>query len=158
MMSMETIRNPFGRRGLFAGQLSRFNGKWQLAHPEFELLPDGVDDDPLAVLAFAGALIPIYPASKAVASWQVRKAVDYSLSMPEADTRDPALRKMYGKRNAAVVSCLHALAERGGAEWTTFGHTDTQIQTTAFGLEAAQFAGANDNTDLCRYIRQLITS
>ena len=35
-----------GRRGLFAGQLSRFNGKWQLAHPEFELLPDGVDDDP----------------------------------------------------------------------------------------------------------------
>jgi ATP-dependent DNA helicase RecG len=68
-----------GSRGLFAGQLSRFNGRWQLAHPEFELLPEGVDDDPLAVLAFAGALIPIYPASKAVASWQVRKAVDVVL-------------------------------------------------------------------------------
>ena len=65
-----------GRRGLFAGQISRFKGTWQLAHPEFELLPDGVDDDPMAVLAFAGALIPIYPASASVASWQVRRAVD----------------------------------------------------------------------------------
>ncbi len=85
-----------GRRGLFAGQLSRFNGKWQLAHPEFELLPDGVDDDPLTVLEFAGALIPIYPASKAVASWQVRKAVDVVLDqvqeLPDPLPERPARR------------------------------------------------------------------
>jgi ATP-dependent DNA helicase RecG len=68
-----------GRRGLFAGQVSRFNGKVQLTHPEFELLPEGVDEDPLAVLAFAGALIPIYPASKSVTSWQVHKAIDVVL-------------------------------------------------------------------------------
>ena len=69
-----------GRRGLFAGQVGRYRGRLQLAHPEFELLPDGVDDDPLAVLEFAGALIPIYPAAKAVTSWQVRKAVDIVLA------------------------------------------------------------------------------
>jgi alkaline phosphatase len=89
---------------------------------------------------------------------QVYKAVDYSLSTEEAGSRDPALRKMYGKRNAATVACLHALAERSGAKWTTFGHTDTRIVTTAFGHEAAQFAGENDNTDLCKYIRHLITT
>jgi ATP-dependent DNA helicase RecG len=77
-----------GRRGLFAGQVSVFRGQLQLTHPEFELLPDGVDDDPLAVLAFAGALIPIYPASKAVTSWQVHKAVDVVLDQL-ADPPDP---------------------------------------------------------------------
>jgi ATP-dependent DNA helicase RecG len=77
-----------GRSGLFAGQVSVFRGQLQLTHPEFELLPDGVDDDPLAVLAFAGALIPIYPASKAVTSWQVHKAVDVVLDQL-ADPPDP---------------------------------------------------------------------
>ena len=77
-----------GRRGLFAGQVSVFRGQLQLTHPEFELLPDGVDDDPLAVLAFAGALIPIYPASKAVTSWQVHKAIDVVLDQL-ADPPDP---------------------------------------------------------------------
>ena len=77
-----------GRRGLFAGQVSVFRGQLQLTHPEFELLPDGVDDDPLAVLAFAGALIPIYPASKAVTSWQVHKALDVVLTQL-ADPPDP---------------------------------------------------------------------
>ena len=87
-----------GRRGLFAGQVGRFKGRWQLAHPEFELLPDGVDDDPLAVLAFAGALIPIYPASTSVASWQVRKAVDVVLDQI-GELPDPlpdALRAQHG--------------------------------------------------------------
>jgi len=87
-----------GRRGLFAGQLSRFRGAWQLAHPEFELLPDGVDDDPAAVLAFAGALIPIYPASASVASWQVRRAVDVVLDQI-GELPDPlpdALRREHG--------------------------------------------------------------
>ena len=64
-----------GRRGLFAGQVSTFNGRRQLAHPECQLFPDGVDDDPLAVLEFAGALIPIYPAGGSVTTWQIQSAV-----------------------------------------------------------------------------------
>ena len=77
-----------GRRGLFAGQVSQFRGKVQLTHPEFELLPEGVDDDPMAVLAFAGALIPIYPASKSVTSWQIHKALDVVLDQL-GDLDDP---------------------------------------------------------------------
>lgn len=87
-----------GRRGLFAGQVGRFRNQVQLAHPEFELLPEGVDDDPLAVLSFAGALIPIYPASKAVTSWQVHKAVDVVLAQV-GELPDPipdALRERRG--------------------------------------------------------------
>jgi len=64
-----------GRRGLFAGQVSTFKGRRQLAHPECQLFADGVDDDPLAVLEFAGALIPIYPAAGSVTTWQIQSAV-----------------------------------------------------------------------------------
>ncbi len=98
-----------GRRGLFAGQLSRFNGKWQLAHPEFELLPDGVDEDPAALLAFAGALIPIYPASKSVASWQVRKAVDVILDQLP-DLPDPLPESLRVERGLlGLVDALRAI-------------------------------------------------
>jgi ATP-dependent DNA helicase RecG len=65
-----------GRRGLFSGQVTRFRGVAQLTHPEFILLPDGAEEDPLAALDFAGALLPIYPSAKAVTSWQLQKAVD----------------------------------------------------------------------------------
>ena len=64
-----------GRRGLFAGLVSTYRGTRQLAHPECLLLPDGVTDDPEAVAAFAGALIPIYPAGGSVTTWQIQSAV-----------------------------------------------------------------------------------
>ena len=73
-----------GRRGLFAGQVSTFRGVRQLAHPEFKLFPDGVEDDAQAVAAFAGALIPIYPAAGAITTWQIQSAVGVLLDqLPE---------------------------------------------------------------------------
>ncbi|MDP1876508.1 MAG: ATP-dependent DNA helicase RecG [Actinomycetota bacterium] len=68
-----------GRTGLFAGQVTVYGGKRQLSHPECMLLPDGVADDPLAVAAFAGALIPIYPAGGSVTTWDLQKAVQVVL-------------------------------------------------------------------------------
>ena len=77
-----------GRRGLFAGQVSSFRGKRQLAHPECILFPDGVMDDAEAVAAFAGALIPIYPASASVTTWQIQSSVGILLDQLD-DLPDP---------------------------------------------------------------------
>ena len=80
-----------GRRGLFAGQVSSFRGKRQLAHPQCLLFPDGVDDDPEAIAAFAGALIPVYPATSSLTSWQIAGAVRIALdTMGEPDDPIPA--------------------------------------------------------------------
>lgn len=87
-----------GRRGLFAGQVSRHRGSLQLAHPDFRLLPDGMTDDESTVLDFAGALLPIYPASKGITSWQVAAAIDVVLPFA-ADVPDPlpaGVRKEHG--------------------------------------------------------------
>jgi len=64
-----------GMEGLFAGTVNRFNNKLQLLHPEvFE------DAEPDLV---AGKLIPIYPASVKVPTWNVAKAVGTVLDVVE---------------------------------------------------------------------------
>lgn len=80
-----------GRKGLFAGQVSTYRGRRQLAHPHYELFPDGVEDDPLAVAAYAGAILPIYPASAKATSWNIAGAVRVLLdSLPELADPVPA--------------------------------------------------------------------
>ncbi|MGK5627056.1 ATP-dependent DNA helicase RecG [Streptomyces sp. URMC 123] len=72
-----------GRRGMFAGKVSVFNRTRQLAHPDYELLPrEGAAD---AVESFANQLLPLYPACKQIASWQIAKAVGALLDTFEAD-------------------------------------------------------------------------
>ncbi|MFD0270791.1 ATP-dependent DNA helicase RecG [Streptomyces sp. NPDC127106] len=86
-----------GRRAMFAGKVSLFNRKLQLAHPAYEPLgADAGESD--AAAAFAGKLIPIYPACKQLESWKIAKAVDAVL--PRAgeavDPLPPALREGRG--------------------------------------------------------------
>ncbi|MEV5123532.1 helicase-related protein [Streptomyces decoyicus] len=76
-----------GRRAMFAGKVSVFNRKLQLAHPEYELL-DGDESGADAVSAFAGQLLPIYPACQQMASWKIAKAVDAVLPSAQ-DAVDP---------------------------------------------------------------------
>ncbi|MET7618682.1 ATP-dependent DNA helicase RecG [Streptomyces sp. NPDC005408] len=65
-----------GTRAMFAGKVSVFNRKLQLAHPAYELLHGESDE---AVDSWAGALIPIYPATTKLESWKIAKAVDAAL-------------------------------------------------------------------------------
>ncbi|MBB5930202.1 ATP-dependent DNA helicase RecG [Streptomyces echinatus] len=61
-----------GTRAMFAGKVSVFNRRLQLAHPAYELLRD---DSGEAVETWAGALIPLYPATAKLESWKIGKAV-----------------------------------------------------------------------------------
>jgi ATP-dependent DNA helicase RecG len=95
-----------GRHGLFSGQVSTFRGKRQLSHPDCELL----DDDASAARAqeFASELIPIYPASKDIASWQIAKSVELALAAADLDA-DPLPAEIAGRYRL----CGHAQALRG---------------------------------------------
>ncbi|WP_043266287.1 helicase-related protein [Streptomyces sp. CT34] len=77
-----------GKRAMFAGKVSLFNRKLQLAHPEYQLLDRDAESEAGAVDAFANQLMPIYPACQQMASWKLAKAVDAVL--PSArDAVDP---------------------------------------------------------------------
>ncbi|WP_406865455.1 ATP-dependent DNA helicase RecG [Streptomyces sp. HUAS MG47] len=83
-----------GTRAMFAGKVSLFNRKLQLAHPAYELLRGDGED----VAAWAGALIPIYPATTKLESWKIAKAVDAALpsAVEAVDPLPVALREGRG--------------------------------------------------------------
>jgi ATP-dependent DNA helicase RecG len=74
-----------GRRGLFAGQVSVFNHKRQLAHPDYELL-----DDFAAVSAddYAEQFLPVYSATKKVPTWTIARCIEAVLTSLEV-LQDP---------------------------------------------------------------------
>ncbi|MER6560642.1 helicase-related protein [Streptomyces sp. NPDC001027] len=61
-----------GTRAMFAGKASVFNRRLQLAHPAYELLHADTEE---SVETWAGALIPLYPATAKLESWKIGKAV-----------------------------------------------------------------------------------
>ncbi|MFD4566411.1 helicase-related protein [Streptomyces sp. NPDC058467] len=64
-----------GTRAMFSGKVSVFNHRLQLAHPAYELLRGDSDDAAETVDSWAGALIPIYPATAKLESWKIAKSV-----------------------------------------------------------------------------------
>ncbi|WP_395574943.1 ATP-dependent DNA helicase RecG [Streptomyces sp. BK79] len=64
-----------GTRAMFSGKVSVFNRRLQLAHPAYELLRGGDDDGADSVESWAGALIPLYPATAKLESWKIGKAI-----------------------------------------------------------------------------------
>ena len=64
-----------GRQGLFAGKVGVFNGKRQLSHPDYEMIPDGQDVD-TAIEGFAGRYLPVYPATSKLPSWKIAKCME----------------------------------------------------------------------------------
>ncbi|MGW0119858.1 ATP-dependent DNA helicase RecG [Streptomyces sp. NPDC003327] len=95
-----------GTRAMFSGKVSLFNRRLQLAHPAYELLRGDGDE---AVDTWAGALIPIYPATTKLESWKIAKAVAAVLPSA-ADAVDPlpdALRE--GRALAELPDALRLI-------------------------------------------------
>jgi ATP-dependent DNA helicase RecG len=106
-----------GRTGLFSGQVSTFRGKRQLSHPEYEMLSSGEAGDVRAA-EFASEIIPIYPASKDISSWQIADSMQLALEAADLDD-DPlpaVIRARYGLLGYARA--LHAIHRPGqDSDW-----------------------------------------
>ncbi|GAA4941117.1 ATP-dependent DNA helicase RecG [Streptomonospora halophila] len=76
-----------GRRGMFAGRVSTYRGKKQLAHPVYEMLPEDSADDGRA-REFAERPIPVYPATKDLPSMTIARCV--SLVLDQIGDSGPA--------------------------------------------------------------------
>jgi len=107
-----------GRQGLFAGKVGVFNGKKQLAHPDYEMIPDGNDVD-AAASSFAGKYLPVYPASAKMPSWKISKCVEMAIdSLDEVEDFLPEhIRNSFGypTLHQGLVQ-LHSPADLDSAE------------------------------------------
>jgi ATP-dependent DNA helicase RecG len=105
-----------GRHGMFAGRVSSFKGKRQLAHPECKLL--GADDAAKAA-EYADELIPVYPATRDVSSWDVEKCVRMVLDTlgEVADPLPESLRSAHRLPGLAeALPAIHRPASPAEAE------------------------------------------
>ena len=107
-----------GRQGLFAGKVGVFNNKKQLAHPDYEMIPDGSDVDS-AVEGFAGKYLPVYPASAKMPSWKISQCAQLAIGALEevSDFLPDSIREKhnYPSLHQALVQ-LHKPADLEHAE------------------------------------------
>jgi ATP-dependent DNA helicase RecG len=95
-----------GSHGMFAGKVSTFNGRRQLAHPEFKLLGE---DDAEKAAQLAAELIPVYPASKALSTWEIEKCVRVVLD-PLTEVEDPLPGPLVeGRRLMGLLAALRGI-------------------------------------------------
>ena len=76
-----------GKRGLFSGKVTAFNGKLQLAHPDYELFED-LDEE--QAQAWAELPIPIYKSSGPLTTWKIQKSVAIVLEACQVQELLPA--------------------------------------------------------------------
>lgn len=89
-----------GTRAMFSGKVSVFNRRLQLAHPAYELLRgEGAEE---AVDSWAGALIPLYPATAKMESWKLAKAVQTVLPSAQ-EALDPLPESLRAGRGLATL-------------------------------------------------------
>ncbi|MDA1360872.1 ATP-dependent DNA helicase RecG [Glycomyces luteolus] len=87
-----------GRWGLFAGKVAQFRGRLQLNSPQYQLLAEDAVTGPAdsaasAIEEFAGTLIPVYPATAEIPTWNIAKAIHTVLDMVP-DPPDPLPRSL----------------------------------------------------------------
>jgi ATP-dependent DNA helicase RecG len=106
-----------GMRGLFSGKVGIFGRTRQLVHPEYMILR-GDELDAHEADDFAGALIPVYPASKDVRTWTISNAVRTVLRMLDP-LPDPVPAKARAQRGLldfdTAIRAIHHPADRD--EW-----------------------------------------
>ena len=87
-----------GKRGLFSGKVTAFNGKLQLAHPEYELFEE-LDEE--QAQAWAELPIPIYKSSGPLTTWKIHKSIEIVLSAFQAQELLP--KKLLDRENLITL-------------------------------------------------------
>jgi ATP-dependent DNA helicase RecG len=92
--------------GLFAGTVSSFRGKRQLVHPDCEMLPTETTASGQATeyaAGYAAELIPVYPASAKISSWQIARSVRTVLDTLDV-AEDPLPEPLRGQHELTSLS------------------------------------------------------
>jgi ATP-dependent DNA helicase RecG len=108
-----------GRRALFSGKVSLYNGRRQLAQPMYTLL-EGEDPDRATAEELIEAPYPVYPASGKITSEQLHKCIQVVLGTLPADLADPLPERLRKARDlldlATAFRRIHEPRDRNEAE------------------------------------------
>lgn len=142
-----------GRRALFSGKVTSFNGALGLTNPDFILLDDdafsdgGSDPEKLAAMP-----IPVYPATAKFPSWKIQKVIATLLETVELDTLpDPVPAAVADREGFLPLNEAYRLIHEPGtaADWKRardrFRYHEALVLQSALARRRAQLA-AEDAT------------
>lgn len=105
-----------GTRGLFAGKIGAYQGKLQLAHPDYELFKEELSQS--EAKAWADKPIPIYPAAAGVTTWMIQRSIEIVLDtlevIPEEIPSELVKKHKLLSPNSALNQIHRPLSE---SEW-----------------------------------------
>lgn len=113
-----------GRRGIFAGKVSAYQGSLQLQHPDYKFfdaddeVPNAEALDEAAAKAWADKPVPIYPATAQLPSWRIADAIELALSALGA-VQDPIPTSILLTENLLPLGAALELAHtpKTDADW-----------------------------------------
>ncbi|WP_106398012.1 ATP-dependent DNA helicase RecG [Actinocorallia populi] len=94
-----------GTLAMIAGRVGSYRGRVQLNHPDFEVLPGQASTE--TVEEYASRPIPLYPATKELASWKIKRAVDQALGPGGLEVPDPMPPELLARHR--LISLTDAL-------------------------------------------------
>ncbi len=105
-----------GVRGLFSGRIGVFSNKLQLAHPDYELFSQEIEDSDAK--AWAELPIPIYPASGTLSTWKIQKSIELVLSAI-GDVQEVLPEKLLLRQHALpLAKAIHQIhIPKTDADW-----------------------------------------
>lgn len=112
-----------GQRGLFSGKVTEYRSRLQLAHPEYQIFTDETEisedeaEREALALSWRSEVVPIYPATGKVSSWDIQRAMARVLTvLSEIDDPLPlALRQQAGELFADGPGAGQPLLDFGAA-------------------------------------------
>ena len=140
-----------GTRGLFAGKIGEYQGKLQLAHPDYELFPDEVSQ--FDAKAWADQPIPIYPASATVTTWMIQKAMGIVLDTL-GPIEDEVPEQLAKKHKLLTLNQAFEKIHRPETKNDSTGAIKTLSYHEAFLLQANLIARKLENEKSPATIRQ----
>ncbi|HEY4006684.1 MAG TPA: ATP-dependent DNA helicase RecG [Pseudonocardia sp.] len=91
-----------GRTGMFAGKVTMHQRRLQLTQPDVMMFGGEADGDIDALDEFAGAIVPIYPATAKLPTWQIARCVRQVLDMVD-DPTDPVPMEILAERGLPTL-------------------------------------------------------
>ncbi|WP_316671897.1 alkaline phosphatase [uncultured Tolumonas sp.] len=84
-----------------------------------------------------------------------KKIIEQSLDVADKKDKTPD-ENLWGEYDPAAIGVAHVISQRANIYWTTYAHTGVQVPLSAIGVEAQQFGGFKDNTEVAKTLAKIM--
>lgn len=87
---------------------------------------------------------------------QLERAFTDSMHHKKLKPDDELILMLYGGQEPLTITAMRILNAKAGLKWSTFSHTGAAVPVFALGVGREQFNGYYDNTDIPRFIMNVM--